>query len=69
MTIQEAIEDLTQRKRFLQRTCATCWDPAIDWALDALKILQELLKNNPDTYVVGMVGLLIRKIHGDEDYE
>lgn len=37
MTIQEAIEDLEIRKRMLQSSCYTCWDPAIEMALQALK--------------------------------
>lgn len=37
MTIQEAIENLEERKAFLQRTCEHCWDDAIEMALQALK--------------------------------
>ena len=37
MTIEEAIQDLEVRKRVLQASCYTCWDPAIEMALQALK--------------------------------
>ena len=37
MTIMEAIEDLERRKKMLQSSCATCWDPAVEMALQALK--------------------------------
>lgn len=37
MTIEEAIQDLEVRKRILQASCLTCWDPAIEMALQALK--------------------------------
>ena len=37
MTIQEAINDLEARKRMLHSSCYTCWDPAIEMALQALK--------------------------------
>ena len=37
MTIQEAIADLEARKRMLMNSCITCWDDAIEMALQALK--------------------------------
>ena len=37
MTIDEAIEELEERKAFLKRTCEHCWDDAIEMALQALK--------------------------------
>ena len=37
MTIDEAIEELEERKAFLKRTCEHCWDDAIEQALQALK--------------------------------
>lgn len=37
MTIDEAIENLEERKAFLKRTCEHCWDDAIEMALQALK--------------------------------
>lgn len=37
MTIEDAIRDLEARKRMLQVSCITCWDPAIEMALQALK--------------------------------
>lgn len=47
MTIEEAIEDLEIRKRMLQSSCYTCWDPAIEMALQALKEKYER-ENNGD---------------------
>lgn len=41
MTINEAIENLEDRKAFLQKTCKDCWDPAIDMALNGLKLIQQ----------------------------
>ena len=37
MTIEEAIQDLEMRKRVLTNCCVTCWDDAIEQALQALK--------------------------------
>ena len=42
MTINEAIENLEERKAFLQKTCKDCWDPAIDMALNGLMLICEL---------------------------
>ena len=41
MTIDEAIEELEERKAFLKRTCEHCWDDAIELALQALKEKKE----------------------------
>lgn len=42
MTINESIEDLEVRKAFMMNTCPQCWDPAIDMALNGLKLIQQL---------------------------
>ena len=42
MTIDEAIRELESRKAFLQQSCAECWDPAMEMALQALKALKAL---------------------------
>lgn len=41
MKLNEAIENLEDRKAFLQKTCEDCWDPAIDMALNGLKLIQQ----------------------------
>jgi hypothetical protein len=41
MTINEAIENLEDRKAFMMNTCPQCWDPAIDLALDGLKVIEK----------------------------
>lgn len=41
MTLEEAIENLEERKAFLKRTCEHCWDDAIELALQALKAKKE----------------------------
>ena len=43
MTIEEAIDELEERKAFLKRTCEHCWDDAIEQALQALKEKAERL--------------------------
>lgn len=42
MTLEEAIENLEERKAFLKRTCEHCWDDAIELALQALKEKKEI---------------------------
>lgn len=48
MTINEAIENLEERKAFLQKTCKDCWDPAIDMALNGLKLIRQFTDDLDD---------------------
>ena len=47
MTIEEAIQELVSRKKFLQSSCVDCWDPAMEMALQALKKQKPM---NPDIW-------------------
>lgn len=67
--LDAAIEDLTARKHLLQKSCYTCWDPHIEWALDALKIIRELLKIHQSKYMVNDLERLIIEIHEEKRSE
>lgn len=54
------------RKKLLMKSCVTCWDPSIDWALDGLKIIRELLKRHEARCEVGELELLIVRIHEEK---
>lgn len=41
MTLNEAIEDLEIRKKMVQAQCVSCWDDAIEMALQALKDIRD----------------------------
>lgn len=61
--LDAAIEDLEARKKLLMKSCITCWDPSIDWALDALKIIRELLRIHTEYGIVNDLERLIIEIH------
>ena len=58
MTIKDAIDDLEARKAFLQRTCTSCWDPAIDLALSTLKEKERWLS---DPYI--LMAYALERLH------
>lgn len=64
--LDNAIEDLTNRKKLLQKSCLTCWDPSIDWALDALKIIRRLLMIHKSLGMVNDLERLIIEIHDEK---
>lgn len=64
--LDNAIADLEARKKLLQKSCVTCWDPSIEWALDGLKIIRELLKRHEARCEVGELELLIVRIHEEK---
>lgn len=63
--LDNAIEDLTNRKRLLQKSI-TYGDPSIEWALDGLKIIRELLKIHEEIDVTGSLERLITEIHEEK---
>ena len=69
--LDNAIADLEARKRLLMKSCVTCWDPSIDWALDGLKIIRELLRIHEKNCVVNNLERLIIEIHEEKrnDYD
>lgn len=66
--LDSAIEDLEARKKLLQKSCMTCWDPSIDWALDGLKIIRQMLKAHEPYGAYGELEWLITEIHERKKY-
>lgn len=64
--LDAAIDDLEARKKLLQKSCITCWDSSIDWALDGLKIIRELLKRHERACMVNDLERLIIEIHEEK---
>ena len=64
--LDAAIEDLEARKKLLMKSCITCWDPSIDWALDGLKIIRELLRIHEKRCLVNDLERLIIEIHDEK---
>lgn len=64
--LDAAIDDLEARKKLLQKSCITCWDPSIDWALDGLKIIRELLRIHEKNCMVNDLERLIIEIHEEK---